>query len=107
MLYEEWVDLLGSEEVTRGEYTEIIEPVYTWHPMFETGKDIKGRLVRLYNMGGLEIFKEMRAVADECMNLGIEIEKAKERTRQAMKYEADLVAERAEILSKYERHKGK
>lgn len=64
MMYDEFCTLIGGEKVTYEEYKDIIEPVYMWHPMFETGMaSDKQKCAKLYELGGLGIFKDLAPAA--------------------------------------------
>lgn len=64
MMYEEFTSRLqGHTLPTTAEYTEIIEPVYNYHPIFE-GNNAKDKCAELYRNYGLGIFRAMREVAD-------------------------------------------
>ena len=65
MMYEEFIGRL-PEDVKRPtfeEYTDYIEPVYTWHPIFD-GNFAKDKAAKLYCAGGLGIFDAMRDTGD-------------------------------------------
>lgn len=64
MMYEEFTSRLeGHALPTIAEYTEIIEPVYNYHPALNVGNP-KDKCAELYRNFGLGIFRAMREVAD-------------------------------------------
>lgn len=61
MMYSEFIALVTSErKPTFDEYEDIIEPVYTWHPLldYDVYWEPKKQLAMLYDFGGLKIIEE-------------------------------------------------
>lgn len=67
MMYDEFTNRLESLGITEfpsvQDYTDTIEPVYNYHPVFD-GNDAKLKAAKLYAAGGLGIFIAMRDLAD-------------------------------------------
>lgn len=69
MQYSEFVDLCSNRGISAPSwdaYTNIMEFVYAYHPLFEGG-DRKEKCVDLYVAGGLHVFRLMREEAAEGM----------------------------------------
>ena len=73
MMYFEFTERLGELQnqgllmhrfPTYGEYAAIIEPVYTYHPMFDHHKDQKTQIALLYSAGGLSLMKRLQSEVD-------------------------------------------
>lgn len=73
MMYFEFTERLGDLQnqgllmhrfPTFGEYAAIIEPVYTYHPMFDHHKDQKTQVAMLYAAGGLSLMKRLLTEVD-------------------------------------------
>ena len=86
-MYEEFtrrcVDL-GIKSPTIDEYTEVIEPVYNYHPVFD-GNFAKDRCAELYKSGGLGVFVAMREDADYAADLEREVQEKDNRAIEALK----------------------
>ncbi len=71
MMREEFIELLGAQ-ISEKDY-RIIENVYTWHPIFDNAwyanMNPKSLAVFFYKIGGLQIFLDLKPVADEMENL--------------------------------------
>ena len=59
MTYEEFTEL-AKRKITTEEYYEIVEPVYNYHPAIPNKK----AAAKLYDLCGLQAFRDMRATAD-------------------------------------------
>ena len=59
MTYEEFT-ALAKRKITTEEYYEIVEPVYNYHPAIPNKK----AAAKLYDLCGLQAFRDMRATAD-------------------------------------------
>ena len=74
MMYDEFTkrcDNLGIARPTFYEYSNIIEPVYNYHPVFD-GNFAKDRCAEIYKVGGLGVFLAMREDADAAKELELE-----------------------------------
>lgn len=67
MTYEEFT-ALAKRKITTGEYYEIVEPVYNYHPAIPNKKTA----AKLYDLCGLQVFRDMRATADSVARLAKE-----------------------------------
>lgn len=67
MTYEEFT-ALAKRKITTGEYYEIVEPVYNYHPAIPNKKTA----AKLYDLCGLQAFRDMRATADSVARLAKE-----------------------------------
>ena len=65
---------LGIHCPTYEEYTEIIEPVYNYHPAFD-GMFAKDYCAEMYKNGGLGVFLAMREDADSAKELELKCQK--------------------------------
>lgn len=83
MMYDEFTSRLpeGVKAPTFAEYTDFIEPVYNYHPVF-SGVNAKDRAAELYRVGGLGIFATMRDVAEMAKD---EEDRVTEQRRRAQK----------------------
>lgn len=59
MTYEEFT-ALAKREISTAEYHEIVEPVYNYHPAIPDKKTA----AKLYDLCGLQVYRDMRATAD-------------------------------------------
>lgn len=89
--FEEYVKIRNNDECnfTFDEYTEIIEPVYTWISCF-TKQDIADLVTSLSKEKVLKIFSAML--------LQVEIEKKKDDCRKILRYEISKKLEELEEL---------
>ena len=58
MTYEEFT-ALAKREISTTEYHEVVEPVYTYHPAIPN----KETAAKLYNLCGLQVFRDMKPTA--------------------------------------------
>lgn len=59
MTYEEFT-ALARRRISIDEYSKIVEPVYNYHPAIPD----KETAAKLYDMCGLQVFRDMRQTAD-------------------------------------------
>lgn len=59
MTYEEFTEL-AKRKITTEEYYEIVEPVYNYHPAIPNKK----AAAKLYDLCGLQVFRDMKGTAD-------------------------------------------
>ena len=59
MTYEEFTKL-ARRRISIDEYSKIVEPVYNYHPAIPD----KETAAKLYDMCGLQVFRDMRKTAD-------------------------------------------
>ena len=59
MTYEEFT-ALAKRKITTGEYYEIVEPVYNYHPAIPDKKTA----AKLYDLCGLQVYRDMKETAD-------------------------------------------
>lgn len=64
MTYEEFT-ALAKRKITTEEYYAIVEPVYNYHPAIPNKKTA----AKLYDLCGLQAFRDMRATADSVARL--------------------------------------
>lgn len=67
MTYEEFT-VLAKREISTTEYHEVVEPVYTYHPAIPN----KETAAKLYDLCGLQVFRDMRPTADKIAALEAE-----------------------------------
>lgn len=67
MTYEEFTTL-AKREISTTEYHEVVEPVYTYHPAIPN----KETAAKLYDLCGLQVFRDMRPTADQIAALEAE-----------------------------------
>lgn len=67
MTYEEF-RALAKREISTAEYYEIVEPVYNYHPAIPNKKTA----AKLYDMCGLQVFRDMKETADRVARLAKE-----------------------------------
>lgn len=60
MTYEEFTTI-AKREISTTEYHEIVEPVYNHHPVIAD----KVTAAKLYDLCGLQVFRDMRPTADK------------------------------------------
>ena len=60
MTYEEFTTI-AKREISATEYHEIVEPVYNHHPVITD----KATAAKLYDLCGLQVFRDMRPTADK------------------------------------------
>lgn len=60
MTYEEFTTI-AKREISATEYHEIVEPVYNHHPVITD----KVTAAKLYDLCGLQVFRDMRPTADK------------------------------------------
>lgn len=60
MTYEEFTTI-AKREISTTEYHEIVEPVYNHHPVITD----KETAAKLYDLCGLQVFRDMRPTADK------------------------------------------
>lgn len=87
MMYEEFARRCDDRGITRAtydEYTNIIEPVYNYHPAFD-GNFAKDRCAEIYKAGGLGVFLDMTAVAEEARALEIKCQKMRNQFGDAVR----------------------
>lgn len=60
MTYEEFTTI-AKREIGTTEYHEIVEPVYNYHPVITD----KVTAAKLYDLCGLQVFRDMRPTADK------------------------------------------
>lgn len=58
MTYEEFT-ALAKREISTTEYHEVVEPVYTYHPAIPN----KETAAKLYDLCGLQVFRDMKPTA--------------------------------------------
>lgn len=88
------VGVAESDYPTIHDYAEFIEPVYTYHPVFDVA-NAKEKCAQLYAVGGLGIFTAMRDVADLAKEQEEEYTK---KLREFEKIQIDFEAARANFL---------
>lgn len=59
MTYEEFTEL-AKRKITTEEYHDLVEPVYNYHPAIPNKKTA----AKLYDLCGLQVFRDMRETAD-------------------------------------------
>lgn len=59
MTYEEFTEL-AQRRISIDEYSEIVKPVYDYHPAIPNKKTA----AKLYDMCGLQVFRDMKGTAD-------------------------------------------
>ena len=59
MTYEEFT-ALAKRKITTEEYHDLVEPVYNYHPAIPNEKTA----AKLYDLCGLQVFRDMRETAD-------------------------------------------
>ena len=85
MMYDEFTRRLKDVPVpTLEEYTNIIEPVYNYHPALEVPQ-AKDKCAELYTSCGLGIFKAMRGVADQMAELEHKMNAARHAAEESRK----------------------
>lgn len=87
MLYGEFkarCEHLGIECPTYEEYTNIIEPVYNYHPAFD-GMFAKDRAAEIYKAGGLGVFLDMGGVAEEAKEMELKCQKIRNQFGDAVR----------------------
>lgn len=105
MMYSEFIDLVGSSEVTNQEYTEIIEPVYMWYPMFENGQlSDKKNVAALYKMGGLGVFEDLLPIAKQYEESYDAVAKACKEMQESRERYEKIVEERTKKVARYVRY---
>lgn len=67
MTYEEFT-ALAKREISTTEYHEVVEPVYNYHPVIND----KLTAAKLYDLCGLQVFRDMRPTADKIAALEAE-----------------------------------
>lgn len=60
MTYEEFTTI-AQRKISTTEYHEIVEPVYNYHPVIRD----KATAAKLYDLCGLQVFRDMRPTADK------------------------------------------
>lgn len=67
MTYEEFTTI-AKREISTTEYHEVVEPVYNYHPVIND----KLTAAKLYDLCGLQVFRDMRPTADQIAALEAE-----------------------------------
>ena len=87
MMYDKFVRRCkdrGIAEPTYDEYSNIIEPVYNYHPVFD-GNFAEDRCAEIYKIGGLGVFLAMREDADAAKELELECQKMQNKFGEAIR----------------------
>ena len=87
MMYEEFTkrcDNLGIARPTYDEYSNIIEPVYNYHPVFD-GNFAKDRCAEIYKVGGLGVFLDMSNVAEEAKQMEVKCQNLHDKFGEAVR----------------------
>ena len=86
-MYEEFTkrcDNLGIARPTYDEYSNIIEPVYNYHPVFD-GNFAKDRCAEIYKVGGLGVFLDMSSVSEEAKQMEVKCQKMRNQFGDAVR----------------------
>lgn len=67
MMYEEFA-ALAERKISETEYHKVVEPVYNYHPVITD----KETAAKLYDLCGLQVFRDMRPTADQIAALEAE-----------------------------------
>lgn len=92
MMYEEFTRRcsdLGIEKPTFEEYSDVIEPIYNYHPMFD-GNFAKDRCAELYKAGGLGVFLGMREDAEKAKTMEKECQKKRDAFAESVRKRVQL-----------------
>lgn len=90
MMFEEFVKRCVERHIpepTIEAYTDIIEPVYNYHPVFD-GNFAKDRCADLYAAGGIGLFRIMREQAEQA--------KLEEQRVEELRHEFEKIARQYE-----------
>ena len=77
MMYEEFAKL-AERKISEAEYHEVVEPVYNYHPVITD----KATAAKLYDLCGLQVFRDMRPTADKIAGLEAEERKINNRINE-------------------------